>query len=248
MERIKENIASLKLPQVPLACPFHSSPDYWVWNPLAAGSKVILLDESTAIFHPVFSNSTQAILGTVSLNGGIRYWEIVFAQRVFGTAMMVGIGSSNARLESKSFDPLIGEDANSWGLSHKGYIHHNGISYKYCEPFAEHVPTVVGILFDGVNGTLTFFKDGVNLGIAFRGIVEPNQSLYPMICSTAAKTIMRVQNQRRCNLTLQDLCRDSILKHLSEPGDVLKLKISPRLRQYVFQHSWKIPVPKKHRP
>lgn len=40
----------------------------------------------------------------------------------------------------------------------------------YTKRFRENHPTQIGVLFDGIEGTLTYFKDGKCLGVAFRGL------------------------------------------------------------------------------
>lgn len=206
---------------------------------MAKGPRVVLIDESTAVFHPVWSNSTEAVKGTRVLNDGKYYWEIAFGARVFGTAMMVGIGTAEARVRSGTFEPIIGEDGESWGLCHKGYIHHNGEKQRYCTAFTENMPTVIGVLFNGHEGTVTFYKDGISLGVAFSEVNLCKKWIYPMVSSTAAKTVMRVQNMRRGFEGLQDLCRDVILRNLTEPSDVLSLPLPYHMKKFVFQQSWK---------
>ena len=88
--------------------------------------------------------------------------------------MMFGIGTKNARLHVNSFTNLLGEDKSGWGLSHKGLIWHNGVAQHFTKRFKENEATTVGILFDGIAGTLTYYKDGVCLGVAFRGLNEVN--------------------------------------------------------------------------
>ena len=58
--------------------------------------------------------------------------------------------------------------------------------------------------FDGILGTLTYYKDGVNLGVAFTGLNEVKEPVYPIICSTAAKTEMSLGVLKRDFLNLQD--------------------------------------------
>lgn len=103
---------------------------------------------------------------------------------------MFGIGTKAARLHVNSFTNLLGEDKNGWGLSHKGLIWHNGCTKQFCNRFKENEATKIGILFDGIAGTLTYYKDDLCLGIAFRGLNEVREPLYPIVCSTAAKTEM----------------------------------------------------------
>lgn len=118
--------------------------------------------------------------------------------------MMFGIGTKKARLHADSFTNLLGEDNNSWGLSHKGLLWHRGRWYHYMKPFRENVATTIGILFDGIAGTLTYYKDGICLGVAFRGLNEVKEPLYPIICSTAAKTEMTLSFMKRDFVNLQD--------------------------------------------
>lgn len=61
---------------------------------------------------------------------------------------------------------------------------------QFCNRFKENEATKIGILFDGIAGTLTYYKDDIFLGVAFRGLNEVREPLYPIVCSTAAKTEM----------------------------------------------------------
>ena len=83
---------------------------------------------------------------------------------------MFGIGTQKARLHVDAFVNMLGENEDSWGLSHKGCLWHNGSYRHYTKNFKENISTTIGILFDGIAGTLTYFKDGVNLGVAFTGM------------------------------------------------------------------------------
>ncbi len=86
--------------------------------------------------------------------------------------MMFGIGTKDARLHANVFINLLGEDKNGWGLSHKGLLWHDGVGVRYTKRFKENKETKIGLLFDGINGTLTYYKDNRCLGVAFRGLNE----------------------------------------------------------------------------
>lgn len=90
--------------------------------------------------------------------------------------MMFGIGTKDARLHANVFINLLGEDKNGWGLSHKGLLWHDGVGVRYTKRFKENKETKIGLLFDGINGTLTYYKDNRCLGVAFRGLNEVNES------------------------------------------------------------------------
>ncbi len=145
---------------------------------------------------------------------------------------MFGVGTAKAHIGTHYYTDLIGEDAHSWGLSHRGILRHSGKYQKYCRPFRETSPTTVGMLFDGIYGTLTYFKDGVNLGVAFRGLDETDQPLYPMVSSTSKMCVMTLRKMEYEFIDLQDRCRAVFLKtQTSEKIQELKLPYS--LQQYL---------------
>lgn len=138
---------------------------------------------------------------------------------------MFGIGTRKARLHVNSFTNLLGEDKNGWGLSHKGLIWHGGVAKQFCNRFKENEATKIGLLFDGVSGTLRYFKDDVYLGVAFRGLNEVREPLFPIVCSTAAKTEMVLCNTRRDFSNLQDRCRGTIMKLVKTRDQLERLKL-----------------------
>lgn len=130
---------------------------------------------------------------------------------------MFGIGTKETRLGAVGFTDIIGEDKNSWGLSHKGRLHHDGKSKKFCRPFRERFPVTVGILFDGVYGTLTFYKNGVSLGIAFRDLQKVKEPLYPVISSSAARTVMILQETESEFVNLEDRSKAVLMDSIRDP-------------------------------
>lgn len=161
------------------------------------------------------------------------YWEIRVSDRLFGTSMMFGIATRNCSVHADSFVNLIGSDSNGWGLSHKGILWHDSLWSKYTKPFKENTATTIGMLYDGHKGTLTYFKDGVNLGIAFKDLNKIPDKLYPMVCSTAAKTQMTLTKTCRDFSSLQDMCRSVILDMLLKPSDVQQLDLPKFLKEFV---------------
>lgn len=146
---------------------------------------------------------------------------------------MFGIGTRTARLHVNSFTNLLGEDNNGWGLSHKGLIWHGGVAKTFCNRFKENEATIIGLLFDGISGTLTYYKDDVCLGVAFRGLNEIKEPLFPIVCSTAAKTEMVLCNTKRDFANLQDRCRAAIMKQVKTRERLELLKLPLRIKQYL---------------
>jgi len=207
----------------------HGCDDDWTWSFSDRSSEVRLYDmgRRVAHFHPNWSAGTAGVQGTRVLNNGRYYWELKLSQRVFGTSMMFGIATKAARLHAHEFVNLIGEDEHGWGLSHKGLLFHGGKYAYYTPPFEENVSTTVGLLFDGIAGTLTFYKDGLSLGVAFKDLHKVKENLYPMISSTAAKTEMTLTHMKRDFVNLQDRCRAVIVSQLNSPSDIDNIVVEP---------------------
>lgn len=156
-------------------------------------------------------------------------------------SMMFGIGTADVRLQANKFVNMLGEDENGWGLSHKGLLWHSGIAYKFAKRFVENQATKIGIYFDGINGTLTYFKDGVCLGVAFNGLHKIDKPLYPYVMSTAAKTEMYLAETRRVFPELKDLCRGEILKRIKDKSDLEHLELPIVVVDYLSEGLFEVP-------
>lgn len=187
----------------------------------------------TALFHPNWSGDTAGLKGTRILNNGRHFWEMYISNRIFGTSIMFGIGTKMARVHADTFINLVGEDRHSWGLSHKGLLWHNGKYFEYTKPFSENRETKIGVFFDGIAGTLTYYKDGECLGVAFRGLQDIKEPLFPIISSSAAKTEITLRIMKRDFVNLQDRCRSVIVEHFKNKNDLDKLMLPSRITSYL---------------
>ncbi|XP_059221826.1 SPRY domain-containing SOCS box protein 3 [Stomoxys calcitrans] len=211
--------------------------DTWTWSRRHRSKETVLSgpNERTVHFHPNWSKGTAGVVGKRTLNNGRFYWELHVSQRIFGTSIMFGIGTRKARLHANSFRNMLGENEHGWGLSHKGVLWHKGIALIYTDRFKENQATVVGLLFDGIEGTLTYYKDGECLGVAFRGLDKIKEPLYPIVCSTAAKTEMTLKSTRSEIGHLQDMCRAEVMKHIRTRHDLTKLKLPSIITNYLSE-------------
>ena len=89
------------------------------------------------------------------------------------------------------------------------------------------------MLFDWEKGTLTYFKDGENLGVAFTGLNYVQDTLYPIVSSTAAKTEMTLGRRRRSFQNLQDRCRATIIAKLKAENEIDTLPLPNRMRKFL---------------
>ncbi|XP_073826665.1 SPRY domain-containing SOCS box protein SP555 [Musca autumnalis] len=215
----------------------HGCEDNWTWSRRHRSKEIVLSGQNdrTVHFHPNWSKGTAGVQGKRPLNNGRFYWELHVSQRIFGTSIMFGIGTRKARLHANSFRNMLGENEHGWGLSHKGVLWHKGVALMYTERFKENQATIVGILFDGIEGTLTYYKDGKCLGVAFRGLDKIKEPLYPIVCSTAAKTEMTLKSTRSDIGHLQDRCRAEVMKHIKSKTDLTKLKLPSIITNYLSE-------------
>lgn len=231
----KDNQPTTTVPDVSQFPLKDSCHDTWTWSFQEKSHEVRLYGprHETAHFHPNWSNGTAAVRGTSPLNYGRHYWEVKVSQRIFGTSMMFGVCTSKQRLHVDAFVNLIGEDAQGWGLSHKGMLWHDGKWRQFTKPFRENEATTVGLLFDWHAGTLTIYKDGENLGVAFTGMNQIEEEIFPVICSTAAKTEMGLGPRLRGFTSLQDRCRATIVASIRHPVYLDYLPLPTRMIQYI---------------
>ena len=69
-----------------------------------------------------------------------------------------------------------------------------------------------------------------SLGVAFTGLNEVSEPLYPMICSTAAKTEMSLGVMKREFLSMQDRCRATIIRSLTNERQIEQLLLPRSLK------------------
>jgi len=225
------------LPQLTSSSPpFLSCQDIWSWNSNDMSDEVTLLGPKQRIanFHKNWSAGSAGVRGNQILNGSRHYWEIK-VKRVFGTSMMFGIATQKTKLYVNEFVNMLGEDESGWGLNHRGILWHNGVEKEYIKPFEEFKTTVIGLLFDGIQGTLTYYKDGVCLGVAFQDLDKIEEPLYPMVCSTAKGSEMELGVTRRDFVGLQDRCRSSIVHHLSAADKIDQLCLPSTIKNYILE-------------
>ncbi|XP_059607846.1 uncharacterized protein LOC132255728 isoform X3 [Phlebotomus argentipes] len=151
----------------------------------------------TSAMHTLSSTrSTARVRGNRALAMGMcHYWEIKMMSPVSGTDMQVGVGTDQVNLYSHqySFGSTIGLDEHSWGYSYRGVVLHRGRSFFFGKKYTQ--GSIVGVLLNLRRGTMDLYINRVPQGQAFHDLpTDGSVKLYPMICSTAAKSQMKLLN------------------------------------------------------
>ncbi|XP_007426373.1 SPRY domain-containing SOCS box protein 3 isoform X1 [Python bivittatus] len=203
----------------------------WVWDELNKSANTLLTCDNRKVnFHMDYSCGTAAIRGNKELAEGQHFWEIKMTSPVYGTDMMVGIGTSDVNLDKfrHTFCSLLGKDEDSWGLSYTGLLQHKGERSNFSTRFGQ--GSIIGVHLDTWHGTLTFFKNRKCIGVAATKL--QNKRVYPMVCSTAAKSSMKIIRSCATPTSLQYLCCYRLRQLLPDYVDTLEvLPLPPGLKQ-----------------
>ncbi|XP_069703776.1 SPRY domain-containing SOCS box protein 3 [Periplaneta americana] len=214
----------------------------WTWDAETTSSATrLILDNREIHFHPGFSNGTAIIRGNKPFVSGFDYyWEIKVLTPLYGTDVMIGVGTTKVDLQSSAdrFCSLLGSNEESWGYSYLGVIQHKGRKVLYGQPFGH--GSIIGLHLDMWKGTLEFYLNREPLGVAFASLHD--RILYPMVCSTAAKSAMRITYCTSSPSNLQLMCLQSLSYDL---GMTKQLRTVPFLRSQIDREYWWLFPPNK---
>jgi SPRY domain-containing SOCS box protein 3 len=198
----------------------------------------IIFDRRNIIFHPIYSQGTAVVKGNKILDKQmIHYWEIKILSSVTGTDLMVGIGTDKVDLLSHQykFSSLLGLDNQSWGYSYRALAQHNGRLKYYGKRYSGFC--IVGVYLDLRRRFIEFYLNRRPLGIAYRHLqIDEHSEIYPLVCSTSAKSSIRLINATSIAESLQFLCVKAISQSKDRKG-IEFVKSMPGLR-YLCKDCW----------
>ncbi|CAJ0929138.1 unnamed protein product, partial [Mesorhabditis belari] len=168
----------------------------WHWVREATNGDVVAW-EKEVVFHPAYAYGTAGVRGSKKLTRGcVAYWEIIVAGKLYGTSVMFGIGTKSVKTRLEwMFADLLGGDRESYGLNHQAIAQHNGLMVRAARQPMPEDNCIVGMLFNGTDGTLSYFVNGQFLCTPFSNI-DTTKEYYPMISSTAQQSRFIVQSQK----------------------------------------------------
>jgi len=177
----------------------------WAWDESLVPNESVLSRQNLEVeFHFAGSSGTSAVRGNKVMDKERHhYWEVKMLTPVYGTDVMVGVGTVKAELDMRGvFCSLLGHNHESWGFSYRGNLQYGGEKREYAKCFGQ--GSLVGVHLDTWKGTLQFFLNRKPLGIAFTGL--RNLELYPMVSSTAAQSKVRITHSCSAPASLQLDC------------------------------------------
>lgn len=205
----------------------------WAWDLESKSlTSELSIGRRQVTFHQRYSSGTAAVRGETPMRDHQYYWEVKMISPVYGTDMMVGVGTANVELKKyrDTFFSLLGSDSQSWGLSYSGMIHHKGQKQNYAPKFGQ--GSIIGVHLDAWNGTLSFFNNRQFLGVAFKNL--HGKTLYPMASSTAARSGMKIVKCHSVKTSLQYLCLQQLRKAIPPDQSILEaLHLPPGLSPFL---------------
>lgn len=211
----------------------------WYWSETDKSHECVVSEDKLGLcFHPHCSESAAACRAAEPLkrNGNYYYWEIHVHDKIYGTSVMFGLCTAKQRLHANDYCNLVGLDEFGWSLTHKGLVWHGGTGMQYTSIFPINQPITVGLLYNTMRGELSFFMDGRNLGVAFRGLNDIPDELYPVVASTAKCTQMRLLGSYCGYVSLLERSCFTLLKSVQDRNKLINYLQKERLPKHLLEY------------
>ena len=168
------------------------------WNPNDKHETIKLSNNNLTAIKNVNNDwgSVRAVYGVTS---GKWYWETRFDNNIH---IFTGVGTIYALLNSH-----IGSDSNGWSIYMGSRVYHNKQSLGYGQFI--YVGNWISVLLDLDNGTLSFWRNGFDMGVAFDNLLGKGM-IYPM-CTVAYLNTSITANFGATPFYVYSICRISII-------------------------------------
>lgn len=215
----------------------------WKWNSSKIPTNGVNFSKENggqATIHSRTTSGMVALRSSSPLNNLRCYWEVEVKFKTTTSELMFGVCADDFPVKFRTFNQAArSKQFCSWILSQNGLVYHAAKPTVYTTPFKLGREFTMGFLFDSSAGTLSYYKNGEYLGVAFNNMREPSGlPLFPMICSSnSARVRLTLKNVRTELPTMKERCRDILIRVLESPkdgsGNVRLIVLPTPLRDYV---------------
>ena len=179
-----------------------------------------------------------ALRGTKVLNSDAHYWEVQ-VNRIDDDVpgMLIGVVRGkplNPNIELESHND---QNDGRWGLKSTGCLSPMSLASgprTYTQAFPKQ--TVLGVMLDRTQGTLSYYQDGIPLGVAFTIPNYLDYELFPAVWNITPGTEVNLGKQLRSfynDKNLQDRCRATIIELISKKTDIDLLNLPTAIKDYL---------------
>ena len=184
------------------------------------------------------TTSWIALRGTKALNSDAHYWEVQ-VNMIDDDVPRMFIGVVRGKPLKPDIELELHDDQidRRWGLESTGCLRPMTFSSRsgtYAQVFLKQ--TVIGVLLDRTQGTLSYYQDGIPLGVAFTIPNYLDYELFPSISYITLGTEVQLGRQLRSfyiDKNLQDRCRATIMEQISEKTDIDLLNLPTAIKDYL---------------
>ena len=192
--------------------------DNWTWRKDHTARPIIYCVNRMPVH---VKNETRALhcytlRGTKVLDSNAHYWEVQHGR--IDDDLYIGV------VRGKHLNP----DMKLESL--------NLIERRRGRSFRDHKQTVIGVLFNRKQGTLSYYQDGVQLGVAMTVPNHLDYELFPAVWNLALVTEVKLGRRLRSFYNyenLQNRCRATIMELILEKADIDLLNLPTVMKDYL---------------
>ena len=197
------------------------------FDPIHCGPSIRISDDGlSASFSS--SESWSSVLGNQGFMQGKNYWEIRI-DRSPTAYLFVGVALRHANLST-----FLGGDQYGWGYIGDRALYHKRSKLKlYGDRFGQ--GDVIGVTLDMDEGTLSFTRNGLDLGVAIQhlsGVIYPAVAFYNR--GQRVSFVPRSFSLEGAGISIPGSPENASVDSILEAGEIFKAAAHPRSSVYTF--------------
>ena len=216
----------------------HGITDTWSWD--TSDNQVAVHKRQITFNHPfrcARGFGASMVFGTAPLHGGRQYWEVevytVPHQESPTRRLVIGIATKTLpHIPTQAWGGM-GARLHATGVSSHGTALTHNRTWPCMIKLHPHQIERLGMLYNSAHQTLTYFRNGMPIGLQFHDIDCEADQYYPMVSATVPGTTVKLTCTWRNTQTLQEMCRARILSALPASKAISQLDLPSALQRYL---------------